>query len=451
MVSFATPSPKKGQPQSPIVRSKSASPWRVTRTSSYLPRNPLNLRFGTVTLRAPIPNPLYEASSSDTQNNLEQRPEKVIRLTLPFSLRNNGIPRGPTEAELPELQKHFPTLRNVSYQHPFLVLRVEKLPEQPWPTILADLPLWLTTTSNEPPLEIGQLARASQRFTVKGDIQHYKTPNEATVLEIIELVNKRGAGVDRIRWDGCMFRAFGDQEPIQGWQNRLPARINGFSICYFWTKSPLEEHALRMKAPAVNVTDDTEYRREQLRPGIMISGFHNNMKEGLGTTSGACVESPTSGKKFITVAAHGFPAGVGDFVYHPRVCLSNGLPDARYQIAPIDKKFGNTDIALAQLQPGIQYSGETFSDPEPGQPQAQPFRRLKDPETLNVYDPVFMNTPVNGQCEGLHIGTEWALGFEASDEAPQQSKSHCEIAHFSYWGNGSDIFFRRLLWGCDLG
>jgi hypothetical protein len=44
---------------------------------------------------------------------------------------------------------------------------------------------------------------------VKGEIKYYETPNEATILEIFELVNEKGAGVDRIRWDGCTFHAFG--------------------------------------------------------------------------------------------------------------------------------------------------------------------------------------------------------------------------------------------------
>jgi hypothetical protein len=202
-----------------------------------------------------------------------------------------------------------------------------------------------------------------------------------------------------------------------------------------------------MKVPATNVTHDTQYEREQLRPGIMLAGFHSDMAQGLATTSGVCVESPTSGKRFITVAAHGFPASVGDSVYHPRVELSNGLTDARYQIATIERKFGDTDIALAQLEPGIRYSGETFSDPEPGQPQAQPFRSLKHPGTLKIGDTVFMNTPVTGKCEGVHVETEWTIGFEASDEAPHESKVICEIALFSYWGNGSDIFFE----GCRGG
>jgi hypothetical protein len=48
--------------------------------------------------------------------NPQQRPEKVVRLTLPFSLRKNGIPRGPTEEELPELQRLFPTLKTISFK-----------------------------------------------------------------------------------------------------------------------------------------------------------------------------------------------------------------------------------------------------------------------------------------------------------------------------------------------
>jgi hypothetical protein len=446
MASFATPSPKKGQFQSPIVRHKSASPWRITRFSPYLPRNPLIPGFSNLGVGASIPNPLYQASSSAQQNNPQQRPERVVRLVLPFSLLENGIPRFPTEEEIIEIRKLFPTLRKLGHSHPFLVLTVEKLPERPWPTFLADMPLWLTdSVAGEPPHDLGLAARAHQKFNVKGEIKYYETPNEATVLEIFELVNEKGAGVDRIQWNGCGFRAFGNQEPGQGWQNRLPCRINNFLITYTWTKSTMEEHALRLKVPAANVRDDTQYTRDQLRPGIMLAGFHNDMKRELGTTSGVCVESPISGKKFITVAAHGVTANVGDSVYHPRAVLSNGVPDTRYEIATIERKFGDTDIALAQLKPGISYSRETFS--EPGQPQTQPFRSLKNPKNLRWGDAVFMNTPVNGPCEGMHLVTDWALGFEASDEAPQERKTYCEISSFSYWGNGSDIFFEGCCGG----
>jgi hypothetical protein len=55
----------------------------------------------------------------------------------------------------------------------------------------------------------------------------------------------------------------------------------------------MEEHALRLKVRAANVTDDTQY------------------------------------------------------------VLSNGVPDARYEIATIERKFGDMDIALTQLKPGM--------------------------------------------------------------------------------------------------
>jgi hypothetical protein len=447
MASFSTPSPQKDQIQSLIVRHKSASPWRVTRFSPYWPRNPLNTAISGQSLEKSIKNPLYQGPSPSEQSEPQQLQEKVIRLVLSFSLKDNG-PRTPTEEELPELMRHFPTLRSVGYEHPFLVVIVEDLPNQPWPTIVADLPLWLTTPAKgRPPVDCGLRARAAQKFHVKGEIKYYETPNEATVWEILVLVNERGAGVDRIRWDGCTFHAFGNQPPGEGWQDRLPSRVNGFSISYTWTKSTMAEHALRLKDPTASSTDDTQYERDQLRPGIMLAGFHNNMKEGLGTTSGVCVESPTSGKKFITVAAHGFTASVGDSVYHPRISHSNGVPDARYLIGTIDRKFGDTDIALAELVPGIKYSRVTFSGPQPGLPEARPFRNFRDPRTLKYGDPVFMNTPVNGPCEGVHFTTDWLFGFEASDDAPQESKVHCEISHFSYWGNGSDIFFEGCCGG----
>jgi hypothetical protein len=397
-----------------------------------------------------MPNPIYQASSSAIQ----QRPEKVVSLTLPFSFLENGVPRGPTELEFWELRKHFPTLRTASYGHPFLVLRVDNMPDKPWPTFVADLPLWLTTSVHEPPLDMGKFARAYQEFNVKGNIERYQTPNETTIFEIFDLVNERGAGIDRITWDGCMFHAFGSKEPGHGWQNRLPSRINDFAISFTWTKSTLEEHALRMKLPDADVTDDTRYDPQHLRPGIMLGGVHNNMQQGLGTASGVCVKSPKTGKTFITVAAHGFPASVGDAVYHPRAHVWNGKPDARYQIATIDRKFGDTDIALAELIPGISYAGETFSDPKPGYPPAKPFRSLKNPKDTKWGDKVFMNTPVNGLCEGIHLKTEWALVFEATDEDPQERAKHCKISNFSYFGNGSDIFFEGccggVIWDADF-
>ena len=436
---FTTPQPKKCQ--SLLLRQKSASPWRVTRYSPYLARNPLVPESLGPALDEPVRNPLYQDINS------KQRPEKIVRLVLSFSLLENGIPRGPNQKELSELRFHFPTMRSASYSHPFLTIRVETLPVQPWPTFVADLPLWLTASSDdEPPHEIGKMARAVQKFDVDGEIKFLETPSVATVTKIFKLINTKGAGINRIRWDGAMFRCFGTKEPEHGWQDRLPNRINGFAVSFFWTISSVEEHALRMRIPTEGMKDDTEYKREQLRPGVMVSGLCNNLQDVLETTSGICVESPSTGKKFITVAAHGFTAGIGDLVYHPKLRIINGEPDGAYQIGKIDRRFGDTDIALVELLPGIRYSRETFSDDQSKEPM-QPFRRLKDPALNKVYDTVFMNTPVNGLCEGVHTDTQWTLGFEATDQNKDEERTYCEISVFSYWGNGSDTFFEGCCGG----
>jgi len=426
MAASTTP-PSASQSTSLIIRDRHASPWRVTRFSHHLPSNPLTLQPSNAA--GLIPNPLYQ-----------QLPERVVRLTLSFSLLTNGIPRNPTEAEVRELQSHFKTLRSVGFQHPFLVLVVDILPPQPWPVIIADVPLWITSSANEPPFDMGQLARASQKFTVLGEIRQYHTPNDTTVIEVFKLLNTKGAGIHRIQWDGAGFHAFGSQDPGEGWQDRLPSRVNNICISYTWTASNLEEHAARMKIPTAEATDDSRYAPTSLRPGIMLGGLHNNMIQRLGTTSGIRVESPTSGAKFITVASHGFPGNIGDYVFHPSARLINGSPDLSYQIGTIEKKFGDTDIALARLRPGIGYHRETFTDNGVGQPRAQPFRFLKDPSSLRWGDTVFMNTPVNGLCEGIHLVTSWSIGFGATDVTPQESPTHVETSTFSYWGNGADIF-----------
>ena len=112
-----------------------------------------------------------------------------------------------------------------------------ELPPEPWPTMLADLPLWIKKPEEESPMQVGKFARAHQRFTVKGEILESKNPTEETIREIYNLLCGLGAGVDSIRWDGFIFRGFGSQEPHEGWQNHLPRKINGFSICYFWSET----------------------------------------------------------------------------------------------------------------------------------------------------------------------------------------------------------------------
>jgi hypothetical protein len=362
---------------------------------------------------------------------------------MPFSLRPDGIPREPTSAEVVEITKMFPTCKDVYYQHPLLVVVVQELPKKPWPVFLADLPLAITTTYI--PHSWGTMAFPSveQRVTVQGTVARFKTPSEKTILEIYQLLNQKGACIHQIQWDGCIFFAIGNQEPGEGWKYRVPASINGFLVTYIWSQGALSEHAERKKLPKPTEIDDSDYRTS-LRPGVILFSVHNDMKSTIATTSGVCVRSP-SGKRFITVAAHGFSAGIGDRVYHPKASFSNAQPDDRNYIATIDRIFGDTDIALAELKPVLAYSRETFSDL--ALPLVQPFRQLmnlREEGGISVGDFVYMNTPVNGICTGSHMRTGWTPHWEASDVDPEQKSVVCEIATFTYWGNGNDI----ILDGC---
>ena len=432
--------------RSPISRRKNASPWTLIRSSPDLANNPLKPLDPTSPTSSPqTTNPLFQnLSLADTEISADPEtptpsaalPKRVVRLALSFSLLSNGVPRLPTEAEIEEVRTHFPTMTSLSWAYPLLVISVQELPARPWPTILADLPLWIKKTGEQSPATMGKFSRSHNKFTIKGEITAYHTPNETTIFEVYQLLNEKGAGIDRIRWDGLVFRAYGNQEPEQGWQNSLPRSINSFAVLYFWEPLALIERAMRLKAPSVTTTDDTQYERNELRPGVMLSAFANNMRDTLNTTSGICVESPTSGKKFITLAAHGFTASIGDSVYHPKAVLKDNLPDPKYEIATVVRKFGDTDIALAELKPDIHYSRETFWDPAPGQPSVQGFRAFHNTEELKYGDSVFMNTPFNGQCEGVYIETEWVMGIP-----PEDGGIFCEISHFSYWGNGSSVFF----------
>ena len=77
-------------------------------------------------LSLPLSYPSIFSQNLAHQSSLfDQRPEKVVQVGLGFGLLNDGIPRFPSEAELPDLQKLFPTRT-----HPFLVLCVKTLLEK---------------------------------------------------------------------------------------------------------------------------------------------------------------------------------------------------------------------------------------------------------------------------------------------------------------------------------
>jgi hypothetical protein len=285
----------------------------------------------------------------------------------------------------------------------------------------------------------GTIARVFNKFTIQGKISSYQNLDKTTVLEIFQMINEKGASVgarvEHIQWDGLQLFGLGEKDPSNGWQNLLPRTINEFGISYIWGKQATKEYVVRFKLPSSDgkVMDDSRYLQNDLRPGVMLGGFDHDGNSRLSMTSGVCVQS-LDGAKYITVAQHGFKGPgvglIGQPVYQPMAELGpNG--QTINQIGVISKVIGDEDIALATLRPGIKYSAETFS--VAGEPPVRAFRNLKNPKELKQGDTVYLNTPVNGLCEGVHLKTDHHL---------LEGKSlNLETANYTYFGNGSEEFF----------
>ncbi|KAL8721510.1 MAG: hypothetical protein Q9225_001809 [Loekoesia sp. 1 TL-2023] len=149
------------------------------------------------------------------------------------------------------------------------------------------------------------------------------------------------------------------------------------------------------------------------------------------STSRLCVQSP-NGKKYFTVASHGFPVGVDAVVKHP-----NRLGQ---ELGTITTIFGPTDISLCELKQGLQYSRETFTTTDAGIP-SQPFRDFADTEMLKVGTFVYMDTPYSGRCEGTLMSIEMR---KIPNGDPFAEFTQHLLCTYAYFGNGAD----NILEGC---
>ena len=327
----------------------------------------------------------------------------------------------------------FPTCFKLSFAPPFLILACRKLPAKPWPVTVAGMPLYLTTDGEASPMDCGRTGRGPKQF-VEATIERWQTPNLDTFKKVFRLLDSLNAKIHCLQWIGWCFLALGASEPYDDWRTRLPWVINNIRIGYIFGEQTVHEKALRRKLPAGRVPDDEAYA--DLRPGVMVTSKMLSHDTDLMTTSGVCLQS-ASGKKYITVAKHGFPGGVGDQVLHPN-------RDGRV-IAEVSKVFGKTDIALAELA-NIHYSRETFSAPDA---LVSAFRSLLDTTQLRVGDFIYMDTPYNGRCEGTLINVE-VLRNPSNEPADD---TEYVIGVFGFFGNGADTLFDGccggVIWNSD--
>ncbi|CAF9931446.1 MAG: hypothetical protein HETSPECPRED_007872 [Heterodermia speciosa] len=343
---------------------------------------------------------------------------------LDFDLFADGIQHTPSREQSEAIMDLFPTAFKLSLSWLFLVVVCKQLPAKPWPVTIAGLPLYLTTDPDAEPMNYGLTARGP-KLSVDSTIIRWQTPSMQTFQQLYDLFDSLNANINRIQWIGSCFLALAAEAPYPDWRSRLPFAVNKIRIGYIFGEQAVHEKAVRRKVPAGREIDKEAY--SQLRPGLMIASgaISGEDNSDVMTTSGICLQSP-SGKKYITVAKHGFPGGVGDEVWHPN--------RQGQKIAEVSKLFGETDIAMAELA-NVNYSREPFSAHDA---PVNPFRNLLDATELRVGDLIFMDTPYNGHCEGIMAKIDV---LRLSPGGRPADATEYVLGTFVYFGNGSDTLF----------
>ena len=146
----------------------------------------------------------------------------------------------------------------------------------------------------------------------------------------------------------------------------LPRRIGGCSAVYHHQKTSIfggmTVHGVpRLIQPSANVQDTSDYLQAYhvLTPGVRVSSAHmTNIGQratvAVGTTAGILLRS-NHGQQRLTVAHHGFLRS--DDIYHPT--------EAGTHIGVIDERFKHLDVALAKLNPSINYDNSTYFESKP--------------------------------------------------------------------------------------
>ncbi|KAL8869498.1 MAG: hypothetical protein Q9174_004228 [Haloplaca sp. 1 TL-2023] len=395
-----------------LIRQIPAIPDRIARFSPYL---------------VPCPTAFTEEIATTFQWGCKTY-LKTWHVTMDFSLvEPDGRQVNPSDEQIAAIKILFPTCFAVEHAAPFLTLRCTKLPPKPWPVSIAGIPLFLTTDSE---LFLGIRAYGSE-LHLEAEIHRWRTPDSQIFIDIFEALRVRGANIESVQWMGWGLLILSEEEPCDDWRKKLPSLINDLYVGYIIGPEAREEKALRRKIPQGNARDDSFYTDH--RPGIVLAGSPGYLTPSLQnaedvSTSGICVEAP-NGNKYVTVASHGFPNGVCSQVWHPD---GNGT-----LLGTIEKVFESSDISLCRLEEGINYSRETFANPNAAQGH-QAFRDFAGTTAMRIGDLISMDSPFSGRCYGnVIVIAMWALPAD-DPEAKEVEYLNC---FYGYFGNGSDALF----------
>lgn len=334
------------------------------------------------------------------------------RVLLPVDLKDPLI--DPLVEPVLSLLKHiFPDTMNVSISatRTWLSFNFKEFPSKPWPLTIGGLPVKLTTYKSghvaffpRAPFGITGISICEEFRSVQGNFSN------AQLLQIAAETNSElKARCPRIRMTEIMstcenffYVILDNTANLARDGPKLPGRIAGRRTRYMLEKDmcrPLwaDLKARRQIQPNVStkVVDNTPY--VVLRPGVCLKSRafrdHGHPAHYI-TTSGVIVKN-FAGDKFMTAAAHGI--GEDETVYQT-------LPDGTIRsLGKAVHEITNTDVALIQLDPGVQFVNETFEDNLGRVPR---FTRLlgEDPhETMDSIFDVYLDSPFTGRIDGVRM------------------------------------------------
>lgn len=94
-------------------------------------------------------------------------------------------------------------------------------------------------------------------------------------------------------------------------------------------------------------------------------------------------------------------------MYHP-------TPSGRV-VGEVERRLGETDIALLNLDPGLTYSNEIFASP--GTTTGRVVRGIRNWRDMQLYSPIYMENPFTGYAEGQFLGVQYKR-LPANEPAP---------------------------------
>jgi hypothetical protein len=284
----------------------------------------------------------------------------------------------------------------------FLLVRVHTLPPKPWPLSVAGMPLKFTTHKTSHCFNFGKHGRARDDPFPQTDLRC--TPFEAQRIdEVVDyLLDRQKVNVKRVVWFGGFWRIIVSDDTDL---TTLPWKFFKVLARYHFASEFPQPNlsAVRVIKPAGTVYDDTRYDLggNRLQPGVMISsGVFERTENGQtleswsSATAGVLVQDSKTGAKFMTIPTYVLQNSDSRDVYHPDP--KNGVV-----IGTAVLDLDETDITLVKLNDDITFENVTF---ETEIQDATQITSIKDHRDYLRGDPIWMNNPYTGLCDGQHNG-----------------------------------------------